>query len=175
MNAHPHDHSGVVGTVYVLHLEPAYRHARHYVGWTAGDVDARVAMHLQGAGSPLLRAAVRAGVDVQLVATYPGSRHLERRLKRWHTPGSSAPPAAHGAAGAPADAPRRTIGAGAFARALHAHCAGPRRPPEGGRIVAHVLARSAPLRGGQGRPPAAVRAARACLIALTFRGSTQPV
>ena len=88
MNAHPHDDSGVVGTVYILHFEPAYRHARHYVGWTAGDVDARLATHLQGAG---LRAAVRAGVDVQLVATYQGSRHLERRLKRWHNTGQFCP------------------------------------------------------------------------------------
>lgn len=91
MNAHRQDNSGVVGTVYVLHFEPAYRHARHYVGWTAGDVDARLATHLQGAGSPLLRAAVRAGVDVQLAATYRGSRHLERRLKRWHNTGQFCP------------------------------------------------------------------------------------
>jgi hypothetical protein len=40
--------------------------------------------HLQGTGSLLIRAAVDAGVDVQVVATFTGSRHLERRLKRWH-------------------------------------------------------------------------------------------
>jgi hypothetical protein len=84
MNAHPGDQDGVPGTVYVLHFEPGYRHARHYVGWTAGDVATRVAMHLQGCGSPLIRAAIAAGADVKLVATYPGSRGLERRLKRWH-------------------------------------------------------------------------------------------
>jgi hypothetical protein len=84
MNVHPGDHEGVLGTVYVLHFEPAYRHACHYVGWTAGEVTARVAMHVQGCGSPLIRAAIAAGVDVELVATYPGSRGLERRLKRWH-------------------------------------------------------------------------------------------
>jgi predicted GIY-YIG superfamily endonuclease len=84
MNAHPGDDDGVHGVVYLLHLEPAYRHARHYLGWTAGDVDARLATHLRGDGSPLIRAAVAAGVDVQLAATYPGSRQLERRLKRWH-------------------------------------------------------------------------------------------
>jgi hypothetical protein len=62
----------VPGTVYVLHFEPAYKHAGHYVGWTEGDVCERIAVHLQGCGSPLVRAAVAAGVDVQLAATYEG-------------------------------------------------------------------------------------------------------
>ena len=77
----------VSGTVYVLHFEPAYKHARHYVGWTAGEVTDRLAVHLQGRGSPLVRAAVEAGVDVQLAATYEGTRYLERRLKSWHNTG----------------------------------------------------------------------------------------
>lgn len=50
MNPHPGDDDGAPGTVYVLHLEPAYGHARHYVGWTAGDVDERVAMTCKAAG-----------------------------------------------------------------------------------------------------------------------------
>jgi hypothetical protein len=77
----------VQGTVYVLHFNPPYRHAGHYVGWTEGDVCERIAVHLQGRGSPLIRAAVAAGVDVQLAATYEGTRYLERRLKRWHNTG----------------------------------------------------------------------------------------
>jgi hypothetical protein len=91
MNAHPHDYDGVPGTVDVLHFEPAYRHARHYIGWTTGAVDARLQTHLEGRGSPLIRAAAAVGVDVQLVATYPGSRALERRLKRWHKTGQFCP------------------------------------------------------------------------------------
>jgi hypothetical protein len=62
----------VAGTVYVLHFDPAYKHPRHYIGWTEGDVTKRIAVHLQGRGSPLVRAAVAAGVEVQLAATYPG-------------------------------------------------------------------------------------------------------
>jgi len=78
----------VPGTVYVLHFEPAYKHARHYIGWTAGDdITARLSTHLQGRGSPLIRAAIGAGTDVQLAATYPGTRYLQRRLKRWHNTG----------------------------------------------------------------------------------------
>jgi hypothetical protein len=34
-----------------------------------------------------VRAAVEAGVDVQLAATYEGTRYLERRLKSWHNTG----------------------------------------------------------------------------------------
>jgi predicted GIY-YIG superfamily endonuclease len=71
----------------VLHFEPAYKHAQHYIGWTEGDVTQRIAVHLQGRGSPLIRAAVAAGVDVQLAATYEGTRYLERRLKSWHNTG----------------------------------------------------------------------------------------
>jgi hypothetical protein len=71
---------GVPGTVYVLHFEPGYKHARHYIGWASGDdVTTRLQVHLQGRRSPLVRAAVQAGVDVQLAATYPGTRYLERR------------------------------------------------------------------------------------------------
>jgi predicted GIY-YIG superfamily endonuclease len=74
----------VPGTVYVLHLDPPYKHAGHYVGWTATDVQGRLATHLAGRGSPLIRAAVAAGAQVELADTMPGSRALERRLKRWH-------------------------------------------------------------------------------------------
>ena len=58
--------------------------ARHYLGSTAGSVDARVAEHVRGAGSPLVRAAVLAGCTVQLVATWPGGRDVERKMKRAH-------------------------------------------------------------------------------------------
>ena len=61
MNAHPHDHHGQPGSVYVLHFEPGYHHAHHYIGW-AHDVDARLAEHRSGSGSPLLRAALAAEV-----------------------------------------------------------------------------------------------------------------
>jgi len=87
MNAHPHDDDGLPGTVYVLHFDPPYHHTGHYVGWTAGDVDVRVQMHRQGAGSPLIRAAVAAGVSIQLGVTFRAAACVERRLKRWHKTG----------------------------------------------------------------------------------------
>jgi predicted GIY-YIG superfamily endonuclease len=76
--------------VYVLHFEPAYGHARHYIGWTR-DLKTRMAEHRAGTGSPLIRAALAAGVRVDVVATMPGSRYLERRLKRWHKTGQFCP------------------------------------------------------------------------------------
>ncbi len=80
----------MVGTVYLLHFEPGLpitgtRVARHYIGWTDGDVDVRVRQHLTGRGSPLVRAAHQAGSTVTLERTWPNvDRYFERRLKRRH-------------------------------------------------------------------------------------------
>lgn len=81
--------AGVPGTVYLLcfgeHGRPvaAGRVARHYLGWTEGAVEARIAAHRAGAGSPLVAAVVRDGGEVELVRTWADvDRHFERRLKR---------------------------------------------------------------------------------------------
>lgn len=68
--------------LYLLHFEPRYQHAGHYLGW-AKDVDRRVHEHLSGSAkaSPLVRAALAAGCTVTLAATMPGDRTEERRLK----------------------------------------------------------------------------------------------
>ncbi len=70
--------------VYVLHLHPPFKHARHYIGFTDGeDVGARIAEHEQGRGSRLIRAATRAGCRAELAHVFVGAdRHFERRLKR---------------------------------------------------------------------------------------------
>ena len=70
MNAHPHDHDGQAGLVYVLHFDPAYRHARHYIGW-ARNVDARLAAHLAGSGS---RSCARPSRPASRFASPPRSR-----------------------------------------------------------------------------------------------------
>jgi len=51
---------------------------------SALNVDARLELHRRGRGSPLIAAAIDAGVELTLAATFSGTRHLERRLKRWH-------------------------------------------------------------------------------------------
>jgi hypothetical protein len=78
----------VSGTVYLLCFTPGLRvtgnrFARHYLGWTEGAVDDRVATHLSGQGSPLVKAALSAGCEVECVRTWEGvDRYFERKLKR---------------------------------------------------------------------------------------------
>lgn len=72
------------GGLYLLHLEPRYRHAGHYLGWST-DIEARVHQHL-GCGprsSPLIRAALGAGCRVTLARVWMGEgRTRERSIKR---------------------------------------------------------------------------------------------
>jgi len=65
------------GTVYLLHLEPGLpvtgnRVARHYIGWTHGDLDARLRLHQRGQGSPFIAPAVIRGAEITLCSA-PGS------------------------------------------------------------------------------------------------------
>jgi predicted GIY-YIG superfamily endonuclease len=69
------------GTVYLLHFDRPYRHARHYCGWTA-DLPNRLAEHAAGTGARLLAVVTSAGIGWRLARTWPGDRHRERRLKR---------------------------------------------------------------------------------------------
>jgi len=73
--------------VYLLHFERAYRHARHYVGYTE-DLEARLAAHRAGHGARLLEVIDEAGIGWELARLWPdGDRDLERRIKRaGHTP-----------------------------------------------------------------------------------------
>lgn len=73
------------GEIYVLHFSRPYRHARHYIGWATKDtVQARVDQHMSGRGSPLVKAAVDAGIEVKVAAVMPGTRDMERHLKNRH-------------------------------------------------------------------------------------------
>lgn len=70
--------------LYLLHLEPRYRHAGHYLGF-AVDIRRRLEQHLSGGrrSSPLIQAQLAAGGQVELVRVWAGGdRNLERRLKR---------------------------------------------------------------------------------------------
>lgn len=70
--------------LYLLHFDPPYLHAGHYLGFS-GEISARLEQHAScGAkASPLVRAALDAGAAVSLVRVWlGGSRVLERRLKR---------------------------------------------------------------------------------------------
>lgn len=70
------------GTVYLLHFETPYKHARHYTGW-ALDLNARLADHAAGRGARLLTVIQAAGITWTLARTWPGAgRGRERQLKR---------------------------------------------------------------------------------------------
>jgi predicted GIY-YIG superfamily endonuclease len=70
------------GTVYLLHFDRPYKHARHYVGWTARNVKRRLAEHEAGRGARLLAVVREAGIGWQLARLWPGSRARERQIKR---------------------------------------------------------------------------------------------
>lgn len=73
--------NGEVGTIYLIHFERPYHHAKHYIGWSS-DVDARMIAHEVGRGSALMRAVTGAGIKWKVVRTWPGTRDDERRLHR---------------------------------------------------------------------------------------------
>ena len=69
-------------TVYLLCFNQAYRHARHYIGFTT-NLDRRITDHLTGTGARLLEVITQAGIEWKLARTWPDAdRAFERRLKR---------------------------------------------------------------------------------------------
>ena len=70
----------VQGTVYLLHFDRPFGHARHYLGW-ASNLEGRLWHHEHGDGANLLKHVKRAGITWTLARTWEGDRHLERRLK----------------------------------------------------------------------------------------------
>jgi predicted GIY-YIG superfamily endonuclease len=69
-----------VGTVYLLHFSEAYKHARHYVGFTT-NLQTRLDEHASGQGARLLQVIVEAGLSFNLARTWRGTRKDERRIK----------------------------------------------------------------------------------------------
>lgn len=67
--------------VYILHFDPPYLHARHYVGFSE-DVPGRFDTHSRGRGSPLVKAALRSGSTVTVAHVWEeGDRTFERKIK----------------------------------------------------------------------------------------------
>ena len=71
---------GPLGTVYLLHFDQPYQHARHYTGWT-DDVLDRLERHARGWGSRLTNVIVHAGIGFTLARTCEGTRATERAIK----------------------------------------------------------------------------------------------
>jgi predicted GIY-YIG superfamily endonuclease len=72
-----------MGTVYLIHFEKPYKHARHYLGFSE-DADARLVQHQNGNGARLLQVVKQAGINYNIVRLWENKdRHFERRLKNW--------------------------------------------------------------------------------------------
>lgn len=81
----------VPGTVYILRFHvplgnPAKKHgtACHYVGWCAeGRLEERLEEHRQGVGAAITRALAERKIGFDLVASFPGTRTDERKVKNY--------------------------------------------------------------------------------------------
>lgn len=70
--------------VYLICFDRHFGHARHYIGYSKDECfEQRIECHKKGCGSRLLRAVTQAGIDWQVVRTWPGEDgNFERYLKR---------------------------------------------------------------------------------------------
>jgi predicted GIY-YIG superfamily endonuclease len=67
--------------LYLLHFDPRFRHAGHYLGYTQ-DLPQRFSLHLRGRGSPLVAAAVQSGCKIRLVRIWEEDGNAEQEIKR---------------------------------------------------------------------------------------------
>lgn len=85
-------------TIYLLHFDTPYRHAKHYLG-IARNLDKRLAQHAAGQGARLTQVVKDAGIGWTLARTWKGDRTDERRMKQngksWRCPLCKAQKAAH--------------------------------------------------------------------------------
>lgn len=70
-------------TVYLLHFDRAYKHARHYIGSTR-SLKRRIAEHKAGRGARIMEVVTKAGIGFSVARTWKGGRKEERRLKNRH-------------------------------------------------------------------------------------------
>jgi len=71
----------MMSTIYLIHIEPPYKQARHYLGSTENGAEERLTEHRARRGARLTQVAVDAGCQLLLVRTWEGGRNEERRLK----------------------------------------------------------------------------------------------
>jgi predicted GIY-YIG superfamily endonuclease len=73
---------GERGTVYLIHFDANYAHARHYLGW-AKSLNKRLDHHRAGRGARLMAAVSRSGISWRVVRTWEDQdRAFERKLHR---------------------------------------------------------------------------------------------
>ena len=77
---------GIPGTIYLIHFDQPFGHARHYIGW-ARNLDARLDHHRRGTGANLIKHVNNAGITWRVARVWENrDRNYERTLKqRGHT------------------------------------------------------------------------------------------
>lgn len=73
--------------IYILQFSEPLGSARHqasfYVGYCEDNrLEQRFREHLKGEGAAITRAALKRGISFRVLATLPGTREDERKLKR---------------------------------------------------------------------------------------------
>ena len=69
------------GTVYLIHFDKPYKHARHYIGFTT-DLNSRLEQHRNGNGARLMEVIKENNIQWCITRTWENvTRHYERRLK----------------------------------------------------------------------------------------------
>ena len=72
-------------TLYLLHFERPFKHAKHYLGWAEDDeaMARRIQKHREGKGANLMKYVKLAGIDFVVARTWAvGSRRKERSIKK---------------------------------------------------------------------------------------------
>lgn len=76
--------NSTMGSVYLLHFDRPFGHAKHYTGW-AKDVDKRIGEHLDGGvkAANLVKKAADSGIGFSVARIWPNTtRSDERALKK---------------------------------------------------------------------------------------------
>jgi predicted GIY-YIG superfamily endonuclease len=76
-----------MGIVYIFHLQPAYKHAKHYCGFVHGNsqkaLNRRLTLHRNGRGARFTQVCVENRITLALARTFKGAtRGRERTIKR---------------------------------------------------------------------------------------------
>lgn len=73
-------------TVYLIHFDQPYKHARHYTGFCEADDPAeRIAEHAAGRGARLLAVIKEAGITWRVARVYPGATRTDERQMKKHS------------------------------------------------------------------------------------------
>lgn len=75
-------------TVYLLHFDTPYKHARHYIGYCDdSNLEHRIEQHRNGTGARLMQIVALAKITFTVARTWPGqNKRFERRLKKCKKP-----------------------------------------------------------------------------------------